>query len=69
MLKRFVDRRIQLLLERMDLFPEEFGRGKKWDAIINEGVYTPVERFLIKRKVIRILREHTRNSIVEKITR
>ena len=71
---RFVSPQVRILLERMDLYPEEFVRPfesrrleTKWNEILQEGHFNKIEKFLIKRKYVKLKREATREAIMQTI--
>ena len=71
---RFVSPQVRILLERMDLYPEEFVRPfesrhleTKWNDILHEGRFNLVEKFLVKRKYVRLKRQATRDAIMATI--
>ena len=68
---KVVSEQVKMLLERMDLYPEEFTdvsdllhRRSKWESILTHGTFNLVERFLIHRKYKQIRRAATQQSIV-----
>lgn len=69
-----VSDQVKILLERMDLYPEEFVRPfesrrleTKWNEILQEGHFNKIEKFLIKRKYVKLKREATREAIMQTI--
>jgi hypothetical protein len=71
---RFVSPQVRILLERMDMCPEEFVHPfesrhveTKWNSILLEGRFNWVEKFLIKRKYVRLKRQATREAIMATI--
>lgn len=71
---RFVSQQVRILLERMDLYPEEFVRSfesrhleTKWNEVLQEGHFNRIEKFLIKRKYVKLKRQATREAIVATI--
>ena len=71
---RFVSQQVRILLERMDLYPEEFVRPfesrhieTKWNEVLQEGHFNRIEKFLIKRKYVKLKRQATREAIVATI--
>lgn len=69
-----ISEQVKILLERMDLYPEEFVRSfesrhleTKWNEILQEGHFNRVEKFLIKRKYVKLKREATREAIMQTI--
>ncbi len=71
---RFVSPQVRILLERMDMCPEEFVHPfesrhveTKWNSILLEGRFNWIEKFLIKRKYVRLKRQATREAIMATI--
>jgi hypothetical protein len=71
---RFVSPQVRILLERMDMYPEEFVRPfgsrhveTKWNDILQEGRFNRVEKFLITRKYVKLRRQATRDAIMATI--
>jgi len=71
---RFVSPQVRILLERMDLYPDEFVRPfesrhleTKWNDILHEGRFNLIEKFFIKRKYVRLKRQATRDAIMATI--
>ena len=71
---KIVSEQVKILLERMDLYPEEFVRPfesrrleTKWNEILLEGHFNRVEKFLIKRKYVKLRRQATRDAIMQTI--
>lgn len=71
---RFVSPQVRILLERMDMYPDEFVRPfesrhieTKWNNILQEGRFNRVEKFLITRKYIKLRRQATREAIMATI--
>ncbi len=69
-----VSDQVKILLERMDLYPEEFVRPfesrrlmAKWQEVIMEGVFNKVEHFLIMRKFNKLQRKATQEIIMQTI--
>jgi len=69
-----VSEQVKILLERMDLYPEEFVRSyesrrlnTKWGEVLNEGCFNPVERFLLGRKYNALRRKATQEVIMQTI--
>ena len=69
-----VSEQVKILLERMDLHPEEFVRpfesrrlSLKWDEVISEGYFNRVEKFLIRRKYNALRRKATQELIMATI--
>ena len=63
---KIVSEQVKILLERMDLYPEEFVRPfesrrleTKWNEVLQEGHFNRVEKFLIKRKYVKLKRKAT----------
>lgn len=70
----FVSEQVKILLERMDMHPEEFVRpyesrhlNTKWGEVLDEGTFNRVERFLIKRKFRALKRKVTQDLILATI--
>ena len=66
-----VSEQVKILLERMDLYPEEFVRSyesrrlnTKWGEVLNEGCFNPVEKFLLGRKYNALRRKATQEVIM-----
>lgn len=71
---RFVSPQVRILLERMDMCPEEFVHPfesrhveTKWNSILLEGRFNWIEKFLIKRKYVKLKRQATRDAIMATI--
>lgn len=71
---RFVSPQVRILLERMDLYPEEFVRPfesrhleTKWNDILHEGRFNWIEQYLVKRKYVKLRRQATRDAIMATI--
>jgi hypothetical protein len=71
---RFVSPQVRILLERMDMYPDEFVRPfesrhveTKWNDILQEGRFNRVEKFLITRKYVKLRRQATRDAIMATI--
>jgi hypothetical protein len=69
-----ISEQVKILLERMDLYPEEFVRPfesrhieTKWNDILQEGRFNRIEKFLIMRKYVRLRRQATRDAIMATI--
>ena len=69
-----VSEQVKILLERMDMYPEEFVRPyearrlvAKWQEVIMDGVFNKVERFLIMRKFNKLQRKATQEMIMQTI--
>ena len=68
---KIVSQQVRMLLERMDLYPQEFVHtfesrhvATKWDDVLRNGSFNAIERFLIKRKYDKLQREVTQEAIV-----
>jgi hypothetical protein len=77
---KLVSEQVKILLERMDMHPEEFvpvlgryylpsGKQDAWNRILNNGQFSLVEKLLIKRKFNAIRRAATQADILETIVR
>ena len=71
---RIVSEQVKILLERMDLYPEEFVRPfesrrleTKWNEVLQEGHFNRIEKFLIKRKYVKLKRKATQEMIMQTI--
>lgn len=72
---RFVSPQVRILLERMDLYPEEFARAghlgigstTKWDYILTSGEFNLLEKTLLKRKLKQLRRKVTQQEIMSLI--
>ena len=71
---RFVSPQVRILLERMDLYPEEFVRPyesrrvlAKWQEVIMDGAFNKIERFLVMRKFNKLQRKATQEMIMQTI--
>ncbi len=69
-----VSEQVKIMLDRMDMYPEEFVHPfesrnieTKWNDILQEGRFNWIEKFLIKRKYIRLKRQATRDAIMATI--
>jgi len=69
-----ISEQVKILLERMDLYPQEFVRPfesrrltPKWGEVLNEGTFNRVEQFLIKRKFQALKRKATQDQILATI--
>ena len=69
-----ISEQVKIMLERMDLYPEEFVRPfesrhieTKWNDILQEGRFNRIEKFLIMRKYVRLRRQATRDAIMATI--
>lgn len=75
MRKFFISDQVEILLQRMDDYPEQFftsssfssriGVLKSWSAIVERGHFNLVESFLIRKKLRSIRRRQTQNDIIE----
>ena len=71
---RIISEQVKILLERMDLYPDEFVRPygsrhlmAKWQEVIMDGAFNKVERFLINRKFNQLQRKATQETIMQTI--
>ena len=71
---KIVSEQVKILLERMDLYPEEFVRPfesrrleTKWNEVLQEGHFNRIEKFLIKRKYVKLKRKATQEMIMQTI--
>lgn len=69
-----ISEQVKIMLERMDLYPEEFVRPfesrhieTKWNDILQEGRFNRIEKFLIMRKYVKLRRQATRDAIMATI--
>ncbi len=69
-----VSEQVKILIERMDMYPEEFVHPfesrhieTKWNSILLEGRFNWIEKFLIKRKYVKLKRQATREAIMATI--
>ena len=69
-----ISEQVKILLERMDLHPEEFVRpyearrlNSKWAEVLNEGCFNLVERLLLRRKYDALRRKATQEMIMQTI--
>lgn len=69
-----ISEQVKILLERMDLYPDEFVRPfesrrleTKWNEVLQEGHFNRIEKFLIKRKYVKLKRKATREAIMQTI--
>ena len=69
-----ISEQVKIMLERMDMCPEEFVRPfesrnieTKWNDILQEGRFNRIEKFLIMRKYVRLRRQATRDAIMATI--
>jgi len=71
---RFISHQVRILLERMEMYPEEFVHpyesrniNSRWGEVLDEGTFNRLERFLIKRKVRALKRKATQDLILATI--
>ena len=73
---RFVSQQVRILLERMDMQPDEFVRPRhlgigglagKWEYVLHSGEFNSLEKFLIRRKMKRLRRKATQEQILSTI--
>ena len=71
---RFVSPQVRILLERMDMYPDEFVHpfesrnvDPKWHGLLHNGAFGTIESFLIKRKYNALRRKVTRDLIMSMI--
>lgn len=71
---RFVSPQVRILLERMDLYPEEFVHSfesrniePKWYGLLQNGEFGVIEKFLLKRKHDALRRKATQEMIMATI--
>lgn len=69
-----ISEQVKILLDRMDMHPDEFVHpyesrniNSKWGEVLDEGTFNRVERFLIKRKVRALKRKVTQDLILATI--
>ena len=69
-----ISEQVKILLERMDLYPDEFVRPfesrnieTKWNDILQEGRFNRIEKFLITRKYVKLRRQATQEAIMATI--
>jgi hypothetical protein len=69
-----VSEQVKILLDRMEMYPEEFVHpyesrriNSKWGEVLDEGTFNRLERFLIKRKVRALKRKVTQDLILATI--
>ncbi len=69
-----ISEQVKIMLERMDMYPDEFVRPfesrnieTKWNSILQEGRFNRIEKFLIMRKYVRLRRQATRDAIMATI--
>jgi len=69
-----ISEQVKIMLERMDMYPEEFVRPfesrnieTKWNDILQEGRFNRIEKFLIMRKYVKLRRQATREAIMATI--
>jgi len=70
----FISHQVRILLERMEMYPEEFVHpyesrniNSRWGEVLDEGTFNRLERFLIKRKVRALKRKATQDLILATI--
>ena len=71
---KIISEQVKIMLERMDLYPDEFVRPfesrnieTKWNDILQEGRFNRIEKFLIMRKYVKLRRQATRDAIMATI--
>ena len=69
-----ISEQVKILLDRMDMYPDEFVRPfesrnieTKWNSILQEGRFNRIEKFLITRKYVKLRRQATRDLIMSMI--
>ncbi len=69
-----ISEQVKIMLERMDMYPDEFVRPfesrnieTKWNDILQEGRFNRIEKFLIMRKYVMLRRQATRDAIMATI--
>ena len=69
-----ISEQVKIMLERMDMHPDEFVRPfesrnieTKWNDILQEGRFNRIEKFLIMRKYVKLRRQATRDAIMATI--
>jgi hypothetical protein len=69
-----VSQQVRILLERMDMYPQEFVHPfelrhiePKWHGILHNGGFNRLEKFLIKRKYTALRRKATQQMIMDMI--
>lgn len=69
-----ISEQVKIMLERMDMYPDEFVRPfesrnieTKWNDILQEGRFNRIEKFLIMRKYVKLRRQATRDAIMATI--
>jgi hypothetical protein len=69
-----ISEQVKILLDRMDMYPDEFVRPfesrnieTKWNSILQEGRFNRIEKFLITRKYVKLRRQATRDAIMATI--
>jgi hypothetical protein len=69
-----ISEQVKIMLERMDMYPDEFVRPfesrnieTKWNDILQEGRFNRIEKFLIMRKYVKLKRQATRDAIMATI--
>lgn len=71
---KIISEQVKIMLERMDMYPDEFVRPfesrnieTKWNDILQEGRFNRIEKFLIMRKYVKLRRQATRDAIMATI--
>ena len=71
---RIISEQVKILLERMDLYPDEFVRPyesrnlfSKWSEVMNDGTFNAAEKFLLNRKLKQLKRKATQEAIMQTI--
>lgn len=73
---RIISKQVLMLLDRMDVYPEEFVQGGhlssfnsqgKWNYVLTSGEFNVIERFLLRRKMKKLRREATQQQILSTI--
>jgi hypothetical protein len=69
-----ISEQVKILLDRMDMHPDEFVHpyesrniNSKWGEVLDEGTFNRLERFLIKRKMRALKRKVTQDLILATI--
>ena len=71
---RFISTQVCMLLDRMDTHPEEFAQMghlsqfssvTRWGYILEQGEFSRLEDFLLKRKLRRLRRKATQTFILD----
>ena len=70
-----ISEQVKILLERMDLCPDEFTVGLfepsaiygQWRHIFREGAFNPIEKLLLRRKYYILRRKATQVAIIQTI--